>query len=531
MAAASSPVVTERAESGKWLVAIAVVLAAALEVLDTTIINVSLPHMQGSFSASVDEITWVLTSYLVANGIMIPMTGWISARYGRKRYFLASVLIFITASALCGITTSLDEMVVFRLVQGAAGAAMIPLSQSILMETFPPSEQQLAMAVWGLGLMVAPIMGPTLGGWITDHLSWRWNFYINVPIGMAAFVMVSSFVHDPSYIRNRDGRRGNVDYLGIAYLALGLGLLQLVLDRGERLDWFASKWICYGALGAGLCLVLLPFHELKVKDPIIDIRILFKPIFALAVIITIIRSFVLYGTGVLLPVFLQEFMAYNAWKAGLVLAPRALGTMAAMLFIGQLARRGTDTRLALGIGFILMALGLWQMSEWNLNLSMWEAIAPGIILGAGMGLTFPIVSAVSLSCVERERMGYAASLYNMMRNTGGAVGISYLTAMLVNREQIHQAHLVNDVTVFSTWRLSHAGARVPGAFHLAPLMSQLMGGHRQGLGLVYNSIQAQAAILSFNDIYRLLAFITALMIPTFIFFKQSRAAAGASGGH
>ncbi|MGH7988143.1 MAG: DHA2 family efflux MFS transporter permease subunit [Candidatus Binataceae bacterium] len=526
MAAASSPATAEHGESGKWLIAIAVVLAAALEVLDTTIINVSLPHMQGSFSASVDEITWILTSYLVANGIMIPMTGWIAARYGRKRYFLTSVLVFIAASAICGLTTSLDEMVVFRLVQGAAGAAMIPLSQSILMETFPPSEQQLAMAVWGLGLMVAPIMGPTLGGWITDNLSWRWNFYINVPIGLAAFAMVSWFVHDPAYLRQRGARSGKVDYLGIIYLALGLGLLQLVLDRGQRLDWFASKWIWYGSIISGLSLILLPFHELKAKDPILDIRILFKPIFALAVVITIIRSFVLYGTGVLLPLFLQDFMAYDAWKAGLVLAPRALGTMASMLFVGQIARRGADTRLALGLGFILMALGLWQMSEWNLSLSMWEAIAPGIILGAGMGLTFPIVSAISISVVPRERMGYAASLYNMMRNTGGAIGISYLTDLLVTREQIHQAHLVNNVTVFKAWSLSHVAARAPGASHFAPLMAQVMSGQKQGLDMVYNSVQAQAAILSFNDIYRLLAFVTALMIPTFIFFKQTQVKGG-----
>ena len=273
MAAATSPATAEHGEPGKWLIAIAVVLAAALEVLDTTIINVSLPHMQGSFSASVDEITWVLTSYLVANGIMIPMTGWISARYGRKRYFLSSVLLFISASALCGLTTSLDEMVLFRLVQGAAAAAMIPLSQSILMETFPPNEQQMAMAVWGLGLMVAPIMGPTLGGWITDNLSWRWNFYINVPMGLAAFAMVSWFVHDPAYLREGQARSGKVDYLGIIYLALGLGLLQIVLDRGQRWDWFASKWIWYGSIISGLSLILLPFHELKANDPILDIRI------------------------------------------------------------------------------------------------------------------------------------------------------------------------------------------------------------------------------------------------------------------
>ena len=332
-------------------------------------------------------------------------------------------------------------------------------------------------------------------------------------------MMVSWFVEDPAYVR---GSHGRVDYMGIVYLTVGLGLLQIVLDRGQRAGWLASNWICLGAIISGICLLLLPIHELRVREPILDIRILFKPIFSLAVVLTIARSFVLYGTGILLPLFLQDFMAYNAWKAGLVLAPRALGTMVSMLLVGQLARRGIDTRLALGAGFVLMVIGLWEMSSWNLNISMWEAIDPGIILGAGMGLTFPIVSAVSLSCVEPERMGYAASLYNMMRNTGGAVGISYLTDMLVNREQIHQAHLINHLSVFEAWRLSHAAPRVPGAFHFAPLIMQLMSGKKQTLDVLYRLFQAQAAILSFDDIYRLLAVISVLMVPTFIFFKQSQ---------
>src|SRR5580698_3132397 len=239
----------------KWLVAIAVMLGTTLEVLDTSIINVALPHMQGTFSASVDEIAWVLTSYLVANGIMIPMTGWISSRFGRKRYFLLSMGIFVAASALCGAATSLTQMVIFRLLQGAAGAAMIPSSQAILMETFPPEEQQMGMAVWGMGLMVAPILGPTLGGWITDNWNWRWNFYINLPLGAIAFLMVSLFVHDPPFMRQSRARGGHVDYLGILTLVLSLGLLQIVLDRGQRADWFNSPWVVYATALSGLAFV------------------------------------------------------------------------------------------------------------------------------------------------------------------------------------------------------------------------------------------------------------------------------------
>ncbi|HXR34769.1 MAG TPA: DHA2 family efflux MFS transporter permease subunit, partial [Candidatus Binataceae bacterium] len=234
----------------RWLVALAVMLGTALEILDSSIVNVALPHMRGSFSASLDEISWVVTSYLVANGIMIPMTGWISARFGRKRYFIISVTCFIGASILCGAAQSLQQMVVFRLLQGMAGAAMIPSSQAILMETFPPEEQQLAMAVWGMGLMVAPILGPTLGGWITDNWSWRWNFYINLPIGMIAIAMVSAFVHDPPYLAARRG--GKVDYMGMGLLVAALGLMQVVVDRGERADWFNTSWVVYATAGSAL---------------------------------------------------------------------------------------------------------------------------------------------------------------------------------------------------------------------------------------------------------------------------------------
>src|SRR5579885_3488570 len=238
--AAEIQVPTAPATSHRWLIALAVMLGTTLEVLDTSIVNVALPHMQGSFSASLDEISWVVTSYLVANGIMIPMTGWISARFGRKRYFLTSVTVFVASWMMCGAAQPLQQMVLFRLIQGTAGAAMIPSSQAILMETFPPDEQQLAMAVWGMGLMVAPILGPTLGGWITDNWSCRWNFYINLPIGLIAFLMVSTFVHDPSYLRAHRARSAKVDYLGMILLVVSLGLTQVVLDRGQRADWFAA---------------------------------------------------------------------------------------------------------------------------------------------------------------------------------------------------------------------------------------------------------------------------------------------------
>jgi DHA2 family multidrug resistance protein len=526
-AATSSEQHLEAGSAQKWLIALAVMLGTTLEVLDTSIVNVALPHMQGTFSASVDEIAWVVTSYLVANGIMIPMTGWISSRFGRKRYFMASVAVFVAASGLCGAATSLDEMVVFRLIQGAAGAAMIPSSQAILMETFPPSEQQLAMAMWGVGLMVAPIMGPTLGGWITDNWNWRWNFYINLPIGAAALLMVYTFVHDPTYLQKRRAIGGRVDYIGIICLVLGLGLMEIVLDRGQRADWFSSAWVWYFTAASASAFIILIVHELRFPEPILDLRIMAIPAFDLSVSLIVAMSFALYGTGLLNPIFLQELMGYTAWRAGLVLAPRGLGTMFSMMLIGQLARFKFDTRPLVGFGFVLMAMSLWTMSKWNLNVSSWVVVWPSITMGIGMGFIFPTLSAATLSVVSRERMGYAASLYNMMRNAGAAVGISYMTTTLVNHQQIHQSYLVEHFSVFDAWRMSNAAPRMAGA-HGFLYTPEMISGNHQGLAGVYGMIQAQASMLAFNDIYRVLAIWMVILIPTFLLLRRVAASGGAT---
>jgi len=513
------------APTHKWLVALAVMLGTTLEVLDNSIINVALPHMQGSFSASVDEIAWVLTSYLAANGIMIPMTAWISSRFGRKRYFLGSVFTFVAASALCGMAQSLSQMVMFRLIQGAAGAAMIPSSQAILMETFPPEEQQMGMAIWGVGLMVAPILGPTLGGWITDNWNWRWNFYINIPIGIIAFTMVSTFVHDPPFMRQRRENKGKVDYLGIMLLVFSLGALQIVLDRGQRADWFNSPWVVYASVLSAIAFVALFLREFRFSEPILDLRILKLRIFDAALGVTVTFSAVLFGTLLLSPVFLQELMGYTAWKAGLVQAPRGFGAMTSMMVVGQLARFGVDTRKFIGLGFTLVTIGCWFTSRFDLQAGMWAIIWPTMLMGFGFGMIFPPSTAAAISCVSRERMGYAASLYNMMRNTGAAVGIAWMTNSLISRQQIHQARLVEHFSVFDAWKVNNAGQLMPGSpsFRLLP---QMITGQKQGFGMVYGAIQAQATMLSFNDIYRILALITLIMIPSFLFLRGVKSAGG-----
>lgn len=511
---------TSAAPSHKWLIALAVMLGTALEVLDTSIINVALPHLQGTFSAGVDEIAWVVTSYLVANGIMIPMTGWISSRFGRKRYFMFSVLVFVGASALCGAAQSLGQMVAFRLLQGAAGAAMIPSSQAILMETFPPQEQQMAMAVWGMGLMIAPIAGPTLGGWITDNWSWRWNFYINVPIGLLALLMVSAFVHDPQFLRERRARGGKVDYLGITLLVSALGLLQIVLDRGQRADWFAAPWVVYATTLSALSFVLLVIRELTFSEPIVDLRIFKERTFVVAVILVIAMSFVLFGSILLNPLFLQELMGYTAWRTGLVQAPLGICSMSSMMLTGQLARAGYNTRPLVGLGFILVASGAWLMSGMNLQVSLMAVLRRNVVMSFGFGMIFPNTTAAALSCVPPERIGYASSLFNMLRNTGAAIGIAYMTNSLLSQQQVHQSHLVEHLSVFDAWRLSNMPVASPGSpgFHYLP---EMITGQHRGFGMLYGLVQSQAAMLSFNDIYRAIAIALIPLIPLFLLLPSS----------
>jgi len=513
----------EISRSHKWIIAVSVMLGTILEVLDSSIVNVSLPHMQGSFSASVDEIAWVVTSYLVAAGIMIPMTGWIAARFGRKRYFIGSVIMFIIASALCGIARTLDQIVIFRVLQGAAGAAMMPLSQAILMETFPPQEQAMSMTIWGMGMMVAPIMGPTIGGWITSTLSWRWNFYINVPIGTLGAFMVARFVEDPPYLRQLK-KDAPIDWLGIFCLVIGLGLGEIILDRGERADWFATPWVVYCSIAALSALTLLVVQELRTADPVIELRMLSDRHFTLPVSLVILLTFTLYGTAILNPVFLQELLGYDAMKAGLVMAPRGFGTMFAMLLLGTLSRRGFDTRFLVGIGFGLVAAAMWEMAGLNLQSDTFRIVWPTVLQGIGTGLVFPGLSAAALSSMPRQRMGYAASLYAVTRNLGAAIGTSYLTTMLIRQQQVRQSYLVEHVSIFSLVRIPAMGS---GQTDLA---QQLVAGQHQGMMVLYHAVQRQAMMLSFNDIYRLLCVMMMVLIPTFMFLQRDLRNAPA-GGH
>jgi MFS transporter, DHA2 family, multidrug resistance protein len=467
----------------KWLVAAAVLLGAILQILDSSIVNVALPYMQSSFGVGVERVTWVVTSYLVAVSIMVPMTGWAAVRIGRKRYFLASVVLFVVSSALCGVSRSIDEMVVFRVLQGAAGAAMMPLSQAILLETFPPEEHTLAMTTFGMGMMVAPVFGPTLGGWITMHWNWRWIFYINVPTGALGALMVSVFVHDPHYLRAQRGS-GRVDFAGIFLITLALGSLQLILARGGNLGWFASPWIRYGTALSALAMLLLIAQELHSSDPIVDLRIFKVFGFTLAIAILMIQALALFSVNLLNPLFMESVLGFDAWKAGLAVAPRGIGVMVALLLIGQLSRRGYDTRPLVCGGFVLGAFEVWRMSHWRLDSPLPEVLWPIFLFGLGLGAVFPTVTALGLGQIRRERMGFAASLFSMMINTGAAAGIATMTNLLTGRHRIYQQHLG-----------IHAAA----------------------------TAHSTAWLMAYNDIYRVLAVVALALAPWAMLLRRSPA--------
>jgi MFS transporter, DHA2 family, multidrug resistance protein len=400
-----------------WLIAVSVMFATFMEVLDTTVVNVSLPHIAGSLSVSIDEATWALTSYLVANAIVLPMTGWLASRFGRKRLLMLSVVGFTASSFLCGLAPTLGALILFRILQGATGGALQPLSQAVLLEAFPPQDRGKAMGFWALGIVVAPIMGPVLGGWLTDNYSWRWVFYINIPVGVASIVMTKLYIFDPSYLRTESKK---VDYWGIGMLAVGIGALQIVLDKGQEEDWFASSLITTLAIISAVTLVALVFHLLNTEEPIVDLRVFKARSYAVGVFLMTIVGFVLYGSMVLLPIMLQTLLGYPPLQAGIAMAPRGIGSFVMMPITGLMTGR-FDPRKLLTAGLLVGGTTLVWLSRLSLQAGYWDIFWPQLIQGVGMSLLFVPLTTVAMDPIPREKMGYATSLFNLMRNIGGSI--------------------------------------------------------------------------------------------------------------
>jgi DHA2 family multidrug resistance protein len=510
---------SEQRHVNPWIIAISVMFATFMEVLDTTVVNVSLPHIAGSLSVTIDEATWALTSYLVANAIILPMTGWLASRFGRKRLLMLSVIGFTASSFLCGLAPTLSLLILFRIMQGATGGALQPLSQAVLLEAFPPRDRGKAMGFWGLGIVVAPILGPVLGGWLTDSYSWRWVFYINIPVGIASIVMTKLFIFDPPYLRQENRR---IDYWGIGMLAVGIGALQIVLDKGQEEDWFSSHMITTLAIISAVTLVALIVHELQTDNPVVDLRVFKARSYAVGVFLMTVVGFVLYGSMVLLPIMLQTLLGYPPLQAGIAMAPRGVGSFFMMPITGLMTGR-FDARKLLSTGLIVGGATLTWLSLLNLQAGYWDIFWPQLIQGVGMSLLFVPLTTVAMDPIPRERMGNATSLFNLMRNIGGSVGIATTGTMLARTQQSTTALLGANVTPYDTGSQSML-AQMQAAFMAAG--ADAVTAANRAYAAVFGMVQRQAAMVAFVGIFQLMGFIFIALVPLVLLMQRPK-----GGGH
>jgi len=498
-----------------WIVATAVMFATFMEILDTTVVNVSLPHIAGSLSASIDESTWALTSYLVANAIVLPLTGWLANYFGRKRLLLISISGFTAASVLCGLAPTLSALVVFRIMQGLSGGALQPLSQAVLLEAFPPRDRGKAMGFWGLGIVVAPILGPVVGGWLTDSYSWRWVFYINLPVGLASVVMAKLFIFDPPYVSRKSE---SIDYWGIGLLAVGIGALQILLDLGSQHDWFASSFIQVLAGLAVVGLAVFIWRELHTDHPVVDLRVFKERTYSTGVFLMTVLGFVLYGSLVLLPIMLQTLLGYPSLQAGIAMAPRGMGSFLAMPIVGMLVAK-VDPRRLLALGICGGALTLYWLGNLDLSAGYWDVFWPQFIQGMSLGLIFVPLTTISMDPIPKETMGNATSLFNLMRNIGGSVGIALSTTMLSRRAQANMASLGEHVTIYD----AKAMAMLEGLrSSLVARGMDVATATKQAQAMVFGLVARQATMLAFVGVFRLLAIIFILMLPLLLLMRPPK---------
>jgi DHA2 family multidrug resistance protein len=498
-----------------WIIVISVMFATFMEVLDTTVVNVSLPHIAGNLSATPEEATWALTSYLVANAIVLPITGWLANYFGRKRLLMTAVVGFTTASFFCGFAPSLAWLVVFRIVQGLTGGVLQPVSQAVMLEAFPREQQGKAMGVWGLGIVVAPMLGPVLGGWLTDNYSWRWIFYVNIPVGIVSIIMTRLFIFDPPYIRRTTA---SIDTWGIGMLAVGIGSLQLVLDKGQQADWFSSTWITSTLILAALMLVLFITRELYAADPVLHLRVFRERTYSTGVFLMTTLGFVLYGSLVLLPLFLQTVLAYPAIEAGIAMSPRGLGSFIAMPLVGMIVGK-IDARKLLGVGLLGGAVSLFALGSLNLQIGYWDIFWPQFFQGLSMGLIFVPLTTITMSRIPKEELGNATSIFNLMRNLGGSVGIATIATMLNRSTQMQYNILGAHVSAFD------ARTRMLLDQIRAGFMSRGMDfstATNAAYAALSGMVSRQAVMVAFVQLFRVLALVFAIVIPLVFIMKRPK---------
>jgi MFS transporter, DHA2 family, multidrug resistance protein len=520
----ATPTETWKPKFNPWLIAIVVAMAAFMEVLDTSIANVALPHVAGNLGASNDESTWVLTSYLVSNAIVLPISGWLATLFGRKRFFMLCIMLFTLSSLLCGAAPSLGMLILFRVLQGAGGGGLQPMAQAILADTFPPEKRGLAFALYGITAIMAPTIGPTLGGWITDNYTWRWIFYINLPVGILTLFLVMRMVEDPPYFSRLKGAGVRIDYIGIALLALGIGALQVLLDKGQEDDWFGSHFIVTLITISAVSLITLVFWEWHHKAPIIDVRMFKSFNFAVACLMMFFLGVLLFSSLVMMPQFLQTLMGYTAESAGLVLSGAGLVLLFEMPIVGQLTTK-FPTKYIMAFGWLCLAGGMYlSTKQIDLLISFKSAAWLRVAQSFGLGFLFVPISLAAYIGIPSEKGNTVSGLINFMRNIGSSVGTSMVTTMLARRAQFHQSVLTYHATNYDpafrnqlqglTQQLLHSGATPPDAQAAA-------------YGRIYQSVLVQSQTLAYIDTFMLLAVASSIMfVLTFVVRKNDPGAGG-----
>ena len=498
-----------------WLIAAAVMSATFMVVLDSTVVTVALPHIAGNLSASPDEATWSLTSYLVANAIVLPATGWLGSMFGRKRLLLGCIAVFTLASVACGMAGSLTFLIVARIIQGLGGGAMQPISQAVLLESFPPSKRGVAMAIFGMGVVVAPIIGPTLGGWITDNYSWRWVFYVNVPVGLLAVLLVETFVEDPPYIRH--ARAARIDFVGLILLALWVSSLHIMLDKGQEEDWLSSPFIRALLVTTLLTFPVFAIWELSTKEPIVNLRILRDRNFLTGCALITVVGAVMYGATSLLPLFLQTLLGYPALQSGLAVSPRGLGSFVGMFVVGRLVGL-VDSRFLLLVGFSALGYSAYALGNLNFEIAPINVIWPNVINGLAMGFIFVPLTTSAMGRLRNEQMANATGIYNLLRNIGAAAGIAMMTTFLARGAQVHQAVLVSHMTPYDTTYeqqlhvIQSALSPYSGTYEAGQTAEAIMGAQ----------LSRQASLWAYVDDFRLLAIMAIACIPAVLLFRGLR---------
>jgi DHA2 family multidrug resistance protein len=501
-----------------WIITLTVTLATFMEALDSSIANVALPHIAGTLGASYDEATWVLTSYLVSNAIVLPISGWIANRIGRKRFYMSCVAMFTVFSFMCGLATSLPMLIVFRVIQGAAGGGLQPSERAILADTFPPEKRSLAFSLYGMAVVLAPAIGPVIGGWITDNYTWRWIFFLNIPVGILSLVLTSRIVEDPPYLKRARAKLGSVDGIGLGLLALTIGALQILLDKGQEDDWFSSRFIVTCSCLAFFGLIAFLYRELTTEHPILDLRLYRKRNFAMTQIVMLIIGAALYSTTVMIPQFLQELLGYTAAEAGMALA---LGGVV-LIFLFPLAGwfgQKIDPRLMITIGFSLLTLGIWRIGDINLGITFWDAASWRVVMVLGMPFLFVPISVMSYVGVPQDKNNEVSGMTALARNIGGSIGVSFVSTMLQRRAQVHEqvlsAHVSRNSLNYRAMQHGIAGSLRTQGFSASNAAAA-------SAAQIYGMMQRQARALAYVDVVHVLVILVACLIPIGYLMKKPR---------